>query len=50
MQRKMSVPEVKSSTPGEKFGSALGAILSVTPERAAEIRNHAPKKRAKPSL
>ena len=49
MQRKMSVPEVTGNTQGEKFKNALKVVMSVSPERAAEIRNHIPKHHSKPS-
>jgi hypothetical protein len=40
---------VKGKTPGKRFENALRSIVSIAPERAAEIRAYTPKKRsAKP--
>jgi hypothetical protein len=45
MQRKTSVRDVGGKSPGERFGKALKAVVSVAAERASDIRRYVPKAR-----
>ena len=47
MQRKMSVPEAKGDTPGEKFQNALKIVASLPSDKAAKVRSYAPKRHNK---